>query len=255
MAAFSLSETTLALLILITLSSSPSAAEFNVTALISSHHNFAPRKKNPVSATASHPDLSDFANLLTASAVAADLADRSSLTILAVPNTHLRASDLARHPTSIADVIRYHVLLEYLSWPDLRLIPASGRLVATLYQTTGRAFGDLGSVNVTRSPETGRVSIQPPAPDPSSYASILALVETLPYSVSVFTVSALLIPSGFDTMAADHPPLLGLNITRALLDGHNFNVAAALLAASGVVSEFEADEGGAGITLFVPTDD
>ncbi|KAK9279643.1 hypothetical protein L1049_013322 [Liquidambar formosana] len=55
-------------------------------------------------------------------------------------------------------------------------------------------------------------------------------------------------------MASDSRPPLGLNITKALIDGHNFNVAASMLTASGVVEEFEADEGGAGITLFVPTD-
>lgn len=56
-------------------------------------------------------------------------------------------------------------------------------------------------------------------------------------------------------MASETRPPLGLNITKALTDGHNFNVAASMLAASGVVQEFEADEGGAGITLFVPTDE
>lgn len=55
-------------------------------------------------------------------------------------------------------------------------------------------------------------------------------------------------------MASETRPPLGLNITKALIDGHNFNVAASMLSASGVVEEFEADEGGAGITLFVPTD-
>ncbi|KAE8688886.1 hypothetical protein F3Y22_tig00110954pilonHSYRG00215 [Hibiscus syriacus] len=44
-------------------------------------------------------------------------------------------------------------------------------------------------------------------------------------------------PNGFR-----NPPPLGLNITKALIDGHNFNVAAALLSSSGVVDEFEADE-------------
>ncbi|KAB2606885.1 fasciclin-like arabinogalactan protein 4 [Pyrus ussuriensis x Pyrus communis] len=55
-------------------------------------------------------------------------------------------------------------------------------------------------------------------------------------------------------MASDARPPLGMNITKVLIDGHNFNVAASMLAASGVVEEFEAAEGGAGITLFVPTD-
>ncbi|EEF24866.1 conserved hypothetical protein [Ricinus communis] len=55
-------------------------------------------------------------------------------------------------------------------------------------------------------------------------------------------------------MASETRPPLGLNITKALVDGHNFFVAASMLSASGVVDEFEADERGAGITLFVPTD-
>lgn len=55
-------------------------------------------------------------------------------------------------------------------------------------------------------------------------------------------------------MESESRPPLGLNITKALLDGHNFFVAASMLSASGVVDEFEADERGAGITLFIPTD-
>ena len=56
-------------------------------------------------------------------------------------------------------------------------------------------------------------------------------------------------------MASESRPPLGLNITKTLIDGHNFNVAASMLMASGVVEEFEADEAGAGITMFIPTDD
>jgi hypothetical protein len=39
-----------------------------------------------------------------------------------------------------------------------------------------------------------------------------------------------------------------VNITRVLTDARGFNVAASMLQASGVASEFEADEHGAGIT-------
>lgn len=83
---------------------------------------------------------------------------------------------------------------------------------------------------------------------------MLALIKTLPYNISIFTLNSLLNPYNLDLMASETRPPPGLNITRALIDGHNFNVAASMLAASGVVSEFEADEGGAGITLFVPSD-
>ncbi|KAI9096025.1 hypothetical protein K1719_026172 [Acacia pycnantha] len=230
-------------------SSSPSSVLcFNITSLLS---NF--------------PDLSQFTSLLSSTpSVAADLNRRSSLTILAVPNALLSSSpDLTRHrisPTSLPDVLRYHVLLEFFSWSDLRSIPASGKLVTTLFQTTGRAADNFGSVNITRDPVNGVVSVQSPAPDSSSSgstsnATVLSLIKTLPYNVSIFAVNSLLIPFGFDLMASETRPPPGLNISKVLIDGHNFNVAASMLSASGVVQEFEADEGGAGITMFVPVDD
>ncbi|XP_059660738.1 fasciclin-like arabinogalactan protein 4 [Cornus florida] len=204
----------------------------------------------------SYPDLSDFSDLLTSTYVAADLTHRSSLTLLVVPNSFLRSSDLTHHsPSNLADVIRYHVLLEYISWSDLRKIPSAGELVTTLYQTTGRATSNFGSVNITRIPGSDAVSVRSPAAYSPSNATILSLVKTLPYNVSIFTVNSLIVPYGSDLMASESRPPLGLNITKALIDGHNFNVAASMLAASGVVEEFEAREGGAGITLFVPTDE
>ena len=101
---------------------------------------------------------------------------------------------------------------------------------------------------------TGAVLIRSPALYSPSNATVLGLIKTLPYNVSVFAVNALLVPYRFDLMASETRPPLGLNITNALLVGHNFNVVASMLLASGVVEEFEADEGGARITLFVPVD-
>ncbi|KAI5010345.1 hypothetical protein ZWY2020_012482 [Hordeum vulgare] len=39
-----------------------------------------------------------------------------------------------RHRADLADVLRYHVLLKYLSPADLRRLPAFGKLVTTLLQ-------------------------------------------------------------------------------------------------------------------------
>ncbi|KAK6788142.1 hypothetical protein RDI58_016667 [Solanum bulbocastanum] len=208
----------------------------------------------------SYPEISDFANLLATTSVAADLTQRSSLTLLVVPNTFLRSSDLLnnRSPPSssssssnLSDVLRYHVLLEYFSWSDLRLIPPTGKLVTTLFQTTGRAPNNFGSVNITRNVNSNSVTVH----SPTSNATILGLLKTLPYNISVFKVDSLLVPNGFDLMASETRPPLGLNITKTLIDAHNFNVAASMLTASGVEEEFERDEGGAGLTLFVPTDE
>ncbi|XP_019199339.1 PREDICTED: fasciclin-like arabinogalactan protein 4 [Ipomoea nil] len=204
----------------------------------------------------SYPNLTDFTNLLATTNVAVDLSSRTSLTLLAVPNAFLHSSDLTSphhppSPTNIGDVLRYHVLLEYLSWPELRRIPPAGKLVTTLFQTTGRASSNFGSVNITRDPVSGAVTVHSPV----SNATVVSLLRNVPYNISIFSVNSLLVPYGIDLMASETRPPLGLNITKTLIDDHGFNVAAAMLAASGVEEEFEKDEGGAGITLFVPTDE
>ncbi|XP_010931257.2 fasciclin-like arabinogalactan protein 4 isoform X2 [Elaeis guineensis] len=212
---------------------------------------------NVTAILAAHSDFSGFNRLLSSSPVAGDLTRRSSLTLLAVPNAYLlRSGDLGHSTADIADVLRYHVLLEYLSWAELRRIPAAGKLVTTLYQTTGRAFNNLGAVNLTRDPRGGSVTAHSPVPYSSSNATILSLVESLPYNVSIFAVDALLVPYGFDLAASESRPAAApVNITRVLFDGRDFNVAASMLEASGVAGEFDADERGAGITVFVPTDE
>ncbi|KAD5317603.1 hypothetical protein E3N88_17549 [Mikania micrantha] len=206
-----------------------------------------------------YPDFSDFSNLISGTTVAGDLSQRTSVTVLAVTNSILRSSDLLRRSPSgnIADVIRYHVLLQYISVDDLTNFPASGELITTLFQTTPRATGNFGSVNITYDGQTNTTTVRSPAAysQPPNTATVSSVIVTLPYNVSIFSVSSLIVPYGFDLLASETRPPLGLNITNALIDGHNFNVAASMLAASGVVSEFESDERGAGITLFVPTDD
>ncbi|MBA0678647.1 hypothetical protein Goari_019977, partial [Gossypium aridum] len=166
------------------------------------------------------------------------------------------SSDLTRRlpPSSLGDILRYHVLLRYFSWTDLLQIPSSGVLVTTLLQTTSRAPANFGAVNITRNPLTNTITIQSPVTFSPSNATVLSLIKTLPYNITILAVDSLLVPYDFNLMTSETRPPLGLNITKALIDGHNFNVAAAMLSASGVVNEFEADEGGAGITLFVPTD-
>ncbi|XP_031386427.1 fasciclin-like arabinogalactan protein 4 [Punica granatum] len=212
---------------------------------------------NVTAVLSAYPELSAFTALVSGTTIPSDLASRTSLTILAVPNSYLSASvDVTRHlsPTSLADLLRYHIVLQYISPSDLFKIPPSGSLLTTLFQTTGRATSNFGSVNITRNPSTDLISVRSPAPFTPSNATVLALIKTVPYNLSIFSVNSLLVPYGSDLTASETRPTLDLNITKALIDGHNFNVAASMLAASGVVEEFEADEGGAGITLFVPTD-
>ncbi|EEC71769.1 hypothetical protein OsI_04379 [Oryza sativa Indica Group] len=212
---------------------------------------------NVTAALAAFPSFADFARLLESSPVAGELAARSSLTLLAVPNNNLPRSPSAFAAASgadIADVLRYHVLLEYLSPSDLARLPASGKLVTTLFQTTGRAPSDLGAVNLTVGGNS-TVVVRSPAPFPGSSATVLGAVTAVPYNLSVLAVGDLIVPSGLDVAASDSRPAAGVNITHVLADARGFNVAASMLEASGVADEFTADERGAGITVFVPTDD
>uniref|UniRef100_A0A0D9WHB8 FAS1 domain-containing protein n=1 Tax=Leersia perrieri TaxID=77586 RepID=A0A0D9WHB8_9ORYZ len=209
---------------------------------------------------AGFPDLAGFARLLASSPVSRELAGRSSLTLLAVPNGNLPQSPSAYAAASgadLADVLRYHILLEYLSPADLRRLPASGKLVTTLFQTTGRAPADLGAVNVTATtgPSSPLAVVRSPAPFPGSNATVLTAVTAVPYNLSVLAVDGLIVPSGFDLAASESRPPAAVNITKVLADARAFNVAASMLEASGVADEFEADERGAGITVFAPTDD
>ncbi|CAA7389684.1 unnamed protein product [Spirodela intermedia] len=215
---------------------------------------------------ADHPDLSAFAGLLVTSSVATELARRSSITLLAVPNSVLlhasfpspSGGDLdiraAASGSYLADVLRYHVLLQYLSPADLRQIPPEGTLVATLYQTTGRAAGDLGDVNITRS-EDGGVSVRTPVPFFPSNATVLDLVAAVPYNLSIFTVDSLVVPYGLDLTASENRPSAEINVSEILINARDFNVAASMLEASGVTEELTQYQRGAGITVFVPTDE
>ncbi|XP_051113637.1 fasciclin-like arabinogalactan protein 4 [Andrographis paniculata] len=197
------------------------------------------------------PDLSAFAALLTSTAVAGDLSNLSAVTVLAVPNSYLRSDRPPASGTNLADVLRYHILLQYLSLSDLRRAPPTGKLMTTLLQTTGRAADKFAAVNITFDAASAAVTFH----SPSSNASLISPIETLPYNLSILSIDSLLVPYNMNLMASETRPPVGLNITKSLIDGHSFNVAASMLSASGLVSEFEADEAGAGITLFAPTDE
>ncbi|KAK1394542.1 fasciclin-like arabinogalactan protein 4 [Heracleum sosnowskyi] len=217
------------LLLLSTTTPTPSFS-FNLTAILSPF-----------------PDLSRFSSLLLSTAVYDDLSTVTSLSLLALPN-----SLLSSPPNNIADILRYHVLLQFLSPSDLRHLPPSGRLISTLLTTQSNSVP--ASVNITRDTDTNLINIAP-SDNEASNITVTSCVKSIPYNVSIYIVNAMLIPTSVDIMASESQPLLGLNVTKALIDGHDFNVAASMLQASGVSDELESDETGAGITLFIPTDD
>ncbi|KAL4200144.1 hypothetical protein AMTRI_Chr03g54940 [Amborella trichopoda] len=204
-----------------------------------------------------HPDYTTFNNLLTATNVAEEIGGRSSLTILALSNS-LMAPFISGYngnlPTQqVSDILRYHVLLEYLDWDRFSQITSRGTLVTTLYQTTGRAPTSMGAVNITSS--NSQIHIGMPLPNAGFNASISGMVDKFPYIISIFSIDRILIPYGIDIYSAPPPLSLSINITDVLVRAQNFNFLVSMIEASGVVYEFERGEVGAGITIFAPDDD
>lgn len=218
-----------------------SASGFNITTFLGKHTEFT-----------------TFNNLLTATNVAGEINNRSSLTILALSNAQLEpyiSSFNGNLPTQeVSDVLRYHVLLEYMDWERLKTMPAAGTLVTTLYQTTGRAPNNTGAVNITTG-GNGQVRIGMPVAGAGYNATIDGLVDKFPYTISIVRISDMIFPYGFDLSGSPAPTPASINVTDVLVNAMNFNFLVSLMEASGVVSEFDSEEAGAGITIFAPSDD
>lgn len=206
-----------------------------------------------------YPEFETFNKLLTTTNVAKDISNRTSLTILALSNPILE-NYMARfggnlQVMEIQSVLQYHVLLEYMDWDRLHQMTSRGTLITTLYQTTGRAPKDSGLVNITCE-KNREIRIRAPAPYGGSFnATVTRLVKAFPYNISIFSISTLLIPYGFDLSTAAEPSDNAINVTEVLLNAKNFNFVVSMMVASGITSDLESDQAGAGITIFAPTDD
>nr|POE64706.1 fasciclin-like arabinogalactan protein 4 [Quercus suber] len=125
------------------------------------------RKTITLQNLSSFPDLYSFTSLISSTTISTDIFQHTSITLLAVPNSYLSPTSdfLTSHhfsPTNLLDVLRYHVLLQYLTWSDLHQIPPSGTLVTALFQTPGHATINSGFVNITFNPSNGVVLIHSP---------------------------------------------------------------------------------------------
>lgn len=206
-----------------------------------------------------YPEFETFNKLLTTTNVTKDINNRTSLTILALSNPILE-NYMARfggnlQVMEIQSVLQYHVLLEYMDWDRLHQMTSRGTLITTLYQTTGRAPKDSGLVNITCE-KNREIRIRAPAPYGGSFnATVTRLVKAFPYNISIFSISTLLIPYGFDLSTAAEPSDNAINVTEVLLNAKNFNFVVSMMVASGITSDLESDQAGAGITIFAPTDD
>ncbi|KAH1250038.1 Fasciclin-like arabinogalactan protein 4 [Glycine max] len=104
--------------------------------------------------------LSQITSLLaSATPLATDLLDCSSLSILAAHNAYLAANDHLSLAT-LADILCYH----FLSWSDLRSLPHSGKLIIVLLLTNDSTIDNFDSMNLTRDSQSSVISIRSLAP-------------------------------------------------------------------------------------------
>ncbi|KAG0595118.1 hypothetical protein M758_UG141000 [Ceratodon purpureus] len=160
---------------------------------------------------AQYPQYSKFNELLKSTGVLTEVNMRYSMTIL-LPEDGIFNGYVGSHPSyttqMVADVIRYHCLLQYFGGDELQNLNAqNGAVITTLYQTTGRANGLDGFVNITAQPDGSR-SVSPSTPGSPIQANIITNVTQYPYNYSFLQISAVLEPLGLAAaqLAPTTPP-------------------------------------------------
>lgn len=157
----------------------------------------------------SYTTYSTFNRLMSSTGVIKEVSVRNSMTILC-PDNSILDPVVAANPTftlqELADVIRYHVLLQYLDVSELKAMNNGSGLVTTLYQTTGRANGQDGFVNITDMPN-GSVLVGPPGAGAAMQAAVLTNITQIPYNYSLFQVNGVLIPPGLKAVAPSPSPV------------------------------------------------
>ncbi|BBN10659.1 hypothetical protein MPTK1_5g05390 [Marchantia polymorpha subsp. ruderalis] len=220
----------LALLCCIVGTCSQSTHKFNITKMLSGH-----------------PRFSVFREMLSSHGVAAEINGRKSVTLLAPANNVMRAFRTSNNKTDaikITDLLRFHVLLTYFDMAELRALKTTNYTsVTTLLQTTGRASGNNGFVNIYNL--KSRVKLGPSVPDSSSNVTVLAGVQKSPFDVSIIEIDQVLLPVGFNNASGD---------LIAVLDSfQEFTLLISYLQETKVDAVF-AEKQAEGITIFAPRD-
>jgi len=198
---------------------------------------------------AADPQYSDFNNFLTQTRLADEINTRQTITVLVLNNAAFSAV-ADKHPLSVVkNVLSLHILLDYFDNTKLHQITNGTTLSTTLYQTTGTASGNVGSVNITDL-KGGKVGFGSAASGSKLDSSYTKSVKQIPYNISVIEISAPIIAPG---ILAAPPPSADLNIT-ALIEKAGCKTFASLISTNGLVKTFQstADKG---LTIFAPNDE
>ncbi|KAG2324666.1 hypothetical protein Bca4012_039204 [Brassica carinata] len=194
------------------------------------------------------PEYSSFNSYLSQTKLDDEINSRTTITIL-VLNNDAMSSLAAKHPLSvIKTALSLLVLLDYYDPLKLHKISKGTTLTTTLYQTTGRAAGNLGFVNVTDL-KGGKVGFGSAAPGSKLDANYTKSVKQIPYNISVLEINAPIIAPGILTA-----PVAPNNMTE-LLEKAGCKTFAGMLVSSGVLKTYESTVEKGGLTVFAPSDE
>lgn len=199
---------------------------------------------------AKHPEFSTFNHYLTLTHLAAEINQRTTITVCAVDNAAMNEI-LSKHPSiyTIKNMLSVHILLDYFGAKKLHQITNGTALAATMFQATGSAPGSAGFVNITDL-KGGKVGFAAENNDGTFAAHFVKSVEELPYNISVIQISNIL-PS--EAAEAPTPGPSQLNLT-GMLSAHGCKAFADTLLASDAEKTYEDNLDG-GLTVFCPMDD
>ncbi|KAJ7297438.1 hypothetical protein O6H91_14G070100 [Diphasiastrum complanatum] len=156
-----------------------------------------------------YPQCSTFNNLLSKTGVASEINARNTITVLVPDNSVLDPfiNSLGNKATDqqLADMLRYNVLLSYYDSTQLQQISNGTTLTPTLYQTTGRAVGQYGTVNITDE-KGGKVGLGMPVSGGTLQTQIVKSMKDISFNISVLQISNVLVPEGvFSPVPAPAP--------------------------------------------------
>ncbi|XP_058085756.1 fasciclin-like arabinogalactan protein 10 [Magnolia sinica] len=212
--------------------------------------SFTSNAHNITAILAAFPEYSVYNSYLSQTKLADEINSRQTLTCLVLSNGAMSAL-AAKHPLSvIKSALELLTLLDYYDAQKLHDISDGTTLSTTLYQTTGKADGNLGFVNITDL-KGGKVGFGSAAPGSKLDSSYTKSVKQIPYNISVLEISAPIIAPGLLTAPA--PSISDVNIT-GLLEKAGCKTFAALIVSSGVLKIYQSavDKG---LTVFAPSDE
>ncbi|KAG6485012.1 hypothetical protein ZIOFF_053540 [Zingiber officinale] len=199
---------------------------------------------------AAHPEFSTFNHYLTVTRLANEINRRQTITLLAVDNSGM-ADLLAKHFSilTIRNVLALHILTDYYGSKKLHQLTHSSTLASSVFQSSGRAIGTTGYINITDH-RKGRVTFSSEDAGGAPPVSFVKSVKEMPYDLSVLEVSSIMSSPEAEAPVAPPSPV---NLTELMSRKGCRAFADLLLATPDVLENFESNLND-GLTVLCPID-